>query len=101
MNRQEGYYWCNNGGYWIMCRYFSKVGKWSQYGGDNFGRVEYSDSDFSEINETRILSPDEKDVDEYTIKRIRSLASSLELQEFKHEDTGKMFDINSDLLDRL
>ncbi len=71
--RQEGYYWVKEEGGWVIAEY-GEFYDWlneKKYGWHLPGKCEgycenefvcapvYSDSDFSEINETRIPSPDE------------------------------------------
>lgn len=55
MNRETGYYWCKNTiSAWFVAYYYD--GQWI----DEDGRVEFLESDIDQINETRILNPDER-----------------------------------------
>lgn len=91
--REPGYYFAKPAITWKPF-FFDGVNWW-------FGEQVISENNLGFIYNYPINAPDETGINEYTRKRIRSLASSLELQEFKHEDTGEMFDIDSCLLDRL
>jgi len=53
--RKSGYYWVKyiNSGDWVVCLYYQSTGKW--YVPNTFISDEY----LGEINETRIMNPDE------------------------------------------
>lgn len=53
--RKSGYYWVKyiNRSDWVVCLYYQNSGKW--YVPNAF----ISDEDLGEINETRIMNPDE------------------------------------------
>jgi len=53
--RKSGYYWVKyiNRSDWVVCLYYQSSGKW--YVPNAF----ISDEDLGEINETRIMNPDE------------------------------------------
>jgi hypothetical protein len=64
MKRQNGYYWAKmlpsyytegNTPEWEVCYFLD--GKWFSTA---YGNVDFNDTDFTDINETRILNPDEK-----------------------------------------
>lgn len=53
MKRETGYYWVKYSGEWCAAYYdgaYWSLQKWL---------IDFKDSDFTEINETRILNPDE------------------------------------------
>lgn len=59
MKRQDGYYWVKNDTGGTIQRFVWSVEQWLD-GFWQLGGEEYGDSEFVEINENRIPSPDEK-----------------------------------------
>ena len=55
MKRQSGYYWVNQGGLWEVAFWNAVISEWHVTGSSTY----WGDSIFDQINETRILAPDE------------------------------------------
>lgn len=54
--RENGHYWVKRTGEWITAKFMSNYSLWEIMGAYD----EYEDGDFDEIDETRILTPDEQ-----------------------------------------
>lgn len=59
MSRQSGYYWVKEDGLWVVAWYSSTLQAWQVAGSRSY----WEDTAFDEINETRILAPDEGDIE--------------------------------------
>jgi hypothetical protein len=61
MERKEGYYWVKMNGNWTVAEWAYQGNVGENFGWDTLGnQFPWEDADMDEINETRILPPDEQ-----------------------------------------
>lgn len=56
MKREPGYYWVQLGIYWMVAQWNAEYSHWLLPG----SVMDFFDTELSEINETRLIAPDEQ-----------------------------------------